>query len=122
MIPKFSLNLRSKIEKLEADLEEEWVRYVKDHRDDLIRTSSIISIQPDTLNMYIYRPQDYLSKVHSYPVSVTWIFLYLNEYSSYLDFNRNSVEVYLPSMELIKDLRQKFSVFKTNKLKNDTVK
>lgn len=88
----------------------EWVLFIEDHRRFLVQESDLVILSSDEVNIYDYRPEDFL-RDRSYPASVLWIFLWINQISSpekYVDKSK----VYLPSLTQIQNLRYEYESFK----------
>lgn len=101
------------------DTATEWIQLVTDHRRNIQEASSFVTITPDVLNSYRYRPGDYLAEVWSIDRSYIWIFLLINDLVTVVDFDDPVTEVYVPSVQYITELRATYRAKLANQAKVD---
>lgn len=104
------------------DINKSWQQYVEDHREFIIQNSKYITVDPDIINEYLYRPIDFIKEYLKITIDIHWIFMYINNIKTNMDFNTQIDRLYIPDTDIIKELRQRYVVFMTNILKNDKVK
>lgn len=99
-----------------ADTDIEWVLFVKDHRELLLETATLVTLSIDDLYQYKYRPGAFLRK-NKHPLSTKWIFMWINMIPSDEYFGDTS-EVYFVNLTELAELRRKFKTYRTtlNKL------
>lgn len=90
------------------DPDEEWMQMVMDHKENIKDNSNYVDITPDVLNSYRYRPGDYLYEVWHISRSYIWIFKYINDLTTVVDFDIPLTGVYVPSVQYITELRSTY--------------
>lgn len=61
--------------------DQEWVQFIKDHRVEILKKSELVSIDPDTMAMYKYRPEEFLDSLNR-SRALSWIMLWINNIRS----------------------------------------
>ncbi len=100
--------LNSAVDEL-ADTDNEWVLFVQDHRRFILANSTMTNLTVDQMFRYEYRPEEYL-KDQKLPLSILWIFLWINQLSSAHQFPTIST-VITPKLAYLYDLRREYQTF-----------
>ena len=118
-IPPLSRQLKLEVPTYTKDVDQTWTTYVEDHRSVIIETSTTMVVDPDVINEYLYRPIDFLKEHLRLSENLYWIFMYINNLTSNMGFNRDIDKLYIPSQEVVSDLRQRYVVHITNISRNN---
>jgi hypothetical protein len=81
-----------------------FMTYIKDHKENIRSNGELVLIDADRMNMYQYRPGAFLRDIKRISPGLEWIFLYINDFSSSIDFNDEIRQVYVPSETHIDNL------------------
>ena len=84
--------------------DEKWAAFVRDHKQYLIDNSTKQDFIPEGLVKYKFRPQDFVVEVCQCPVSMTWIFMFINDLRDPADFNESCKYFYIPNSGIISTL------------------
>lgn len=98
-------------------MEEEWRLMIHDHKEAIKANGTKVLLDPDVIQEYLYRPDDYLSEHKNMNRSLTWIFLYINNLPSKMEFNTSLEEIYVPKESHITDLRSTYRAILTSRKK-----
>lgn len=90
------------------DIEEEWRLMIQDHKENIKASGTKVLLDPDIIQEYLYRPDDYLQEQRNVNRAITWIFLYINDLASKMEFNTSLEEIYVPRESYILDLRSTY--------------
>lgn len=88
-----------------------WVQFIKDHRASILEKSNRVELHPNDVRKFQYGIESYLT-AYSYPKSIAWIVLWLNQLDSNLHFDTNITSIYIPDVQQIISLRSQYN---TNK-------
>lgn len=100
--------LESSVDEL-SDTANEWVLFVQDHRRYLLTSSTKITLTMDEMFIYEYRPEEFLKDRHL-PLSMMWIFLWINQLSNALQFPTIK-NIIIPNVSYLYDLRNEYRTF-----------
>lgn len=95
--------------------DENWVQFIQDHKSYLMKNSVKVSIPPEVMFNYRYRPEE-LIRSYNYDKTIMWIIMWLNQLS-YTEFN-NITELWFPDINVLNSLKNKFKILKA---KQDSV-
>lgn len=88
---------------------DDWRIYIQDHKQLIIDNSIKYTISPEDMEQYLYRPELYLKEVHNIKeLKYIWIFMFINELVSDMDFNQLNNTVYVPDTGYIAKLLSTF--------------
>ena len=102
-------NLKSMI----APVEEEWVLFCQDHRNDIISNSEILEIPDDDRWRYRYRIFDYLKDL-GYDTNLTWLVYYINQIDLTQQVLGEDRMLYIPDLKYIRKMIQSYNSFKSS--------
>lgn len=94
------------------DPDEEYRRYLRDHREHILMTSEVVHFTDTDNALYQYAPSQYLRNKR-YPVTFMWYVLWLNQIRSCQYFT-NITSLYLPNTEYINTLYARYRAVKAN--------
>lgn len=80
----------------------EYRLYLQDHRATILASAQTVTIPPNAMAMYEYRPKEYL-RSKGLPVAADWLVLWLNSIQDREHF-KNLKELILPSLSTIETL------------------
>lgn len=100
--------LDSSVDEL-ADTAQEWVLFVQDHRRFILKNSTTVNLSVDEMFRYQYRPEEYL-KDNNLPLSILWIFLWINQLSNSMQFPTIKSLV-IPKPKYLYELRNEYRTF-----------
>ena len=83
-----------------------WVRFIKDHRNELIANATRRQFSDDYMNIIRYDLRRYLRMIQ-YPEGLDWIVFYINNIENEADFIRINT-LLLPNQNQISDLKNIF--------------
>lgn len=87
----------------------EWQLFIKDHREYILETSTIVFIDPGKMTQYEYHLRWYLED-HDISTEILWIIMYLN--NIYLESEFFNIDrLYIPKLDTIRELRKKYMLF-----------
>jgi len=89
-----------------------WVHYIKDHRNFILKNSTNTPISKEDMRVYQYRPEA-LFKFLGFEISMSWIILWINQVTSILDFT-DIESLKIPPLDLISELYRSFNTFQAN--------
>ena len=98
-------------------MEEEWRLMIHDHKEVIKANGTKVLLDPDVIQEYLYRPDDYLVEQKNTNRALTWIFLYINDLPSKMEFNTSLEEIYVPKESHITDLRSTYRAILTSRKK-----
>lgn len=98
-------------------MEEEWRLMIHDHKEVIKANGTKVLLDPDVIQEYLYRPDDYLVEQKNTNRALTWIFLYINDLPSKMEFNTALEEIYIPKESHITDLRSTYRAILTSRKK-----
>lgn len=86
-----------------------WVQFIQDHKNYLTSKSEVIVISKNIMNLYKYRPMDFLNYL-KVQYDLCWIILYINNILDPMNFiNKNFI--YKPTTKTITDLKTKYNTY-----------
>jgi len=89
---------------------EDWRIYIQDHKQLILDNSTKVIITPEDMEQYLFRPELYLKENHNIKdPKYIWIFMFINELVSDMDFNQLNTNVRIPDTSYIDKL---LSIFK----------
>jgi hypothetical protein len=100
--------INSKIGKYNNN-DDAWVQFIKDHREPIIKNSTMREPSLTYQNPYMYNLDAYLRSI-AFDMSAVWIVRYINGYDTSKDF-KNVSYLYVPDMNYIREL---YEVYRTN--------
>lgn len=84
---------------------EDWRVYIHDHKDLIIDNSVKYTLKPEDMEQYLHRPELYLREVHGITaLKYIWIFMFINELITDIDFNHLNNTLYVPDTKYIDKL------------------
>ena len=92
---------------------EQWFLYIKDNKDFIISRSTLVLINPDAMNLYKYRLEEFLTDYGVNPNNA-WIVIWLNQLGSNINFN-NLTELIIPSDTVIDELLEEFRAYEATR-------
>ena len=98
-------------------MEEEWRLMIHDHKEVIKANGTKVLLDPDVIQEYLYRPDDYLVEQKNTNKALTWIFLYINDLPSKMEFNTSLEEIHVPKESHITDLRSTYRAILTSRKK-----
>ena len=85
-----------------------WTQFVKDHRSELIASSTIMALDPNKANKASYSIEMYLKEL-SLPESIGWIVIWLNQLDSSMNFDGTIETLMVPSISTIATLKKSYT-------------
>ena len=86
----------------------DWVQYIQDHRQLLIKNAIKVIITESLMARYRYRPRKFLASL-GYPEDLELVFRLINRFGDDLSFTEKNLEyVYIPDYDYTVDLRKMY--------------
>lgn len=87
------------------DPSDEWLHYLRDHKEIIREHSIYIQIPAEEMVRYRYRLEDYAFEVHGIAMKQAAIVLrVINEYASNMDFDTAVTAIYIPDIGYLNEL------------------
>lgn len=87
---------------------EAWKLYIHDHKANILANATLVTVDPENMGQYIYRPDTYLVEQFSIDKKYVWIFLFINDFANHIEFDDLVTTVYIPDPTYINGLLQTF--------------
>lgn len=101
------------------DNSEDWIQYLRDHRQLIREHSSIVDLDGETIHKYKYRIRKYLCSINSTYEELALAFRVANRLNCERDFNEKLEFVYVPSYKYVAELRKMYMTIKSKLAKMD---
>lgn len=86
----------------------DWVQYIQDHRQLLIKNATKINVTEALMSVYRYRPRKFLANM-GYPEDLELVFRLINRFGDDLSFTEKHLEyIYIPDYDYTVDLRKMY--------------
>lgn len=96
----------SKVDKL-SDSDEEWYRFVCDHREAIILTASTINITPNLMSVVKHNLTRFIRHINR-RIDDIWIIYYINDINTDMDFY-NVSSLLIPNASFIDELYSSYT-------------
>lgn len=94
----------------------EWVLFVKDHKEVILKESTTVEIDASIMNINRYSVEPFLRE-HNLPVSISWIVVWINQLDSAMNFNSTIDTLVVPDHATIRRLKKSYIDVKTYRKK-----
>lgn len=99
------------------DTDPAWFQFLVDHRQELRNNSTIVPVDESIMTRYKYRIRDFLEEKQLHKSPLELAFRVANRFTCNTDFNLKVTVVYVPEIQYVKSLRNKFTTWKNKYIK-----
>ena len=86
----------------------DWRLFIHDHKANILSNSVLHAVDLNAMIPYEYRPAEYLTAVLKADARLDWIFLFINNLATDIEFTRRLTSLWVPDLAYITDLRQTY--------------